>query len=219
MSWKTDDVAAYLCAYMPRSLVQSVLQGLAAGATRGYAAAKHMQEGHRPHALGTMRHFHMNETFSDALLAAGVKTTPLQGNRVIVGEVGPIRIGRFNLSQGIWNNARRSKSRRVMSMANAAVEANIHGDLFGDPPEVSTISVFFVGVFSGNRNVSPEAPLAIEIAVPAQDMRSWLFREDLTTFLDRYSEVQGNEEQIDLAVPKLRIVITEKKKTDDDSAV
>src|SRR5690606_11331404 len=98
------------------------------------------------------------------------------------------------------------------------VEANVYGDLFGDSPEVNAICVFFVAVFSGSRTVSPEAPMSIEIAVPAQDMKSWLFRENLIAFLDRYEEVQENNEQVDLAVPKLRIVIPDKKK-DEDAAV
>jgi hypothetical protein len=200
-------------------LVHSIGQALSAGATRGHAVSKYMQEGHRANVLGTMRHFHMNETFSDALQLMQVKAPPLQGNNVVVGEIGPVRIGRFNLSQGIWNNARRSKSRRVMAMANAAVEANFYGDLFGAPPEVKTISVFFVAVFSGSKHVSPEAPMSIEIAVPAQDMKSWLFRENIVAFLDRYTVIEDKKEQVDLAMPKLRIVITDEKKTDDDAAV
>lgn len=219
MTWSSTDVAEYLRAYLPRALVQAVGQGLAAGATRGYAAAKHMQEGHRANVLGTMRHFHMNEAFSDTLELMQVKATPLQGNKVVVGESGPVRLGRFNLSQGIWNNARRSKSRRVMAMANAAVEANVYGDLFGEPPEVKTMSVFFVAVFNGSRHVSPEAAISIEIAVPAQDMKSWLFREDLAHFVDGYTVIDDNKEQLDLAVPRLRIAITDKKNNDDDTAV
>jgi len=219
MTWNSADVAEYLRAYLPRALVQSIGQALVAGATRGYAAAKHMQEGHQANVLGTMRHFHMNEAFSDALQLMQVKATPLQGNNLVIGENGPVRLGRFNLSQGVWNNARRSKSRRVMAMANASVEANIYGDLFGQPPEVTAMSVFFVAVFSGSRHVSPEAPVSLEIAVPAQDMKSWLFRENLTHFIDGYTVIEDNNEQIDLAVPRLRIVLSDKKNNDDDTAV
>lgn len=216
LEWNSKSVGEYLRAYLPRPLVLAIGQRLAAGATRAHASSKHMKDGHRANVLGVMRHFHMNETFAEALQDMHVKATPLQGNNVIVGESGPVRFGRFNLPQGVWNNARRSKSRRVMAEANAAIEANMYGDLFGEPPAVHTMSVFFVAVFSGNKNVSPEAPISIEIAVPAQDMKSWLFCEPLAHFVDGYTIIEENTEQVDGAFPKLRIVKTQKNNDDDE---
>lgn len=216
-NWNSVTVAEYLRAYLPRSLVLTIGQSLSAGAVRAHAASKHMRDGHRANVLGSMRHFHMNETFSDALEEANVKATPLQGNKVIVGEIGPVRFGRFNLPKGIWNNARRSKSRRAMAEANAAVKSNMLGDLFGAPPEVHTMSAFFVAVFSGSKHVSPEAPISIDIAVPAPDMKSWLFSEPLSQFIDGYMIIDDNKEQVDGAFPALRAVKIPKNNGDDDS--
>ena len=57
--------------HIPRDLIMGVEDALLIGSQRGTNAGAGMSQGHRAHAVGHMRHFHMNETFWDALEAAG----------------------------------------------------------------------------------------------------------------------------------------------------
>ncbi|MEG6992879.1 hypothetical protein V1979_39035, partial [Pseudomonas aeruginosa] len=88
-----------------------VEDALNTGAMRGYASAKGMNKGHVKNAVGQMRHFHMNEAFNDALVAGNANPTPIRGNGLVVGRSGVIALSRFNISAGVWNNARRSITR------------------------------------------------------------------------------------------------------------
>ena len=62
-----ETIPAFIVRNVSRSLVMAVDEALNAGAQRAYAAAKGMEEGHLPHAMGQMRHFHMNEAFHRSL--------------------------------------------------------------------------------------------------------------------------------------------------------
>lgn len=202
MDRNAPTVAELLVQNIPRDLILAVDEALEAGARRAYMAAAGMHQGHLPNVLGQMRHFHMNEAYADALAASGIVATPLKGNSVVVGTSGIVRLGRFNLSHGVWNNAKRSKSRVVMAQANTAIQAIVLGDLFDEKRQVAAISAFFVSLFSGSLKVQPEWPLSVEIAVPDTNMEGWLFREPLSHFLQRYES--GAPQQPDLATPKLR---------------
>ncbi|MDE9749667.1 hypothetical protein [Pseudomonas aeruginosa] len=207
---RTKTIADLLLESIPRDLVMGVEDALITGAQRAYSDAKDTNEGHRPTVLGHMRHFRMNEAFSDALGAAGANPSPLKGNKVIVGQAGVFQLGRFNISAGLWNNSRRSHTRRQMAEANRAIEQLIQPALF-DPMPVTQGAVFFVACFSGSLKVQPESPQSIHIAVPDKDMKSWLFQEPLSRFLDRYFEVPR---QTDTAKPKLKPGIKERGRTD-----
>lgn len=185
-----------------RELVLSVEDALAAGAQRAYAAARGMNEGHLPHVVGQLRHFYMNEAFQRALAANAAQPSPIRGNGIVTGRAGVFTLARFNIPVGFWINGRRSQTRRLMSLANAAIEPLIQPELFAAYQAASDAVAFFVGCFSGNLNVQPETPMSIQIAVPDRHMREWLFRESLEDFLKRYDK--ASQRQDDLAMPKLK---------------
>ena len=203
-----DAVANLLLSSIPRDFILGVEEGLRAGAQRGYTASIWMHDGHRPSALGQMRHFHMNEEFSNVLEANGANPLPIRGNRIITGRLGIFTLGRFNTSAGLWNNGRRSRTRREMSLANYAVEPLVQANLFEDVRPLTQATVFFVASFSGSLKIQPETPISIDIAVPDKDMRGWLFREPLHSFATRHHVIIN---QVDLAVPILKTQIKVEK--------
>lgn len=184
---------------LPRDLVMGVEDGLLAGASRGFEAAKNMHKGHWRSALGQMRHFHMNEAYAEALEATGAAPSPLRGNAVVVGRAGVVALSRFNVSDGVWNNARRSSIRKLLATSNILVEPLVQPHLFEQLQPVSEMTAFFVACFS---TASPEAPLRIDIAVPDSRLENWLHREPLSNFLSRYDVAPV---QVDTAIPKLKI--------------
>ncbi|OBY90997.1 hypothetical protein A6723_020515 [Pseudomonas sp. AU11447] len=189
-----------LIANVPRDLVMGVEDAFDAGAMRAYLATKDLSKKHRKNALGQMRHFHMNELFSEALLAAGAEHAPLQGNGVVVGQAGMFKFSRVNMSSTVWNNAKRSSIRRKLSEANQAMTHLVQPSLF-TPETITTGTFFFVACFSGSLHHQPEQPIQVFIAVPDAKMEGWLFREPLKQFLARYDEVPP---QVDRVTPTLK---------------
>jgi hypothetical protein len=199
----SETIANLIVETLPRDLILTVDELLEAGAVRAYQKAKDASDGHLSHVVGTLRHFCMNEAFHAALDGNGGAPTPVRGNRLVVGRVGVIQLGRFNIHPGPWYNARRSKSRLVMAEANRAIEPWVIQDFF-DPQSVvapATMTVFFVAVFSSFVK-DGERPMSIEIAVPDKDMRGWLFREPIDLFVQRYTKKVVQE---DKALPKLKV--------------
>jgi hypothetical protein len=161
-----------------------------------------MDEGHLPHVVGQLRHFHMNESFHRTLAAGEVLPTAICGNGIVSGRSGVFTLARFNIPEGFWINGRRSHTRRQMSFANKALEPLIQPELFDQYASPSEAVAFFVACFSGSLRVQPESPVSIQIAVPNGDMRGWLFREPVNVFLQRYE--QKPAVQNDLATPTLK---------------
>lgn len=203
---RKDTIADLLLESIPRDLLMGVEDALLSGAMRGFEAAKGMNEGHLPTALGQMRHFHMNEAFNDALTVAGANPTPIRGNSIVVGHSGLFRLSRFNLSAGVWNNGRRSRTRRQMAEANRAIEQLVQPSLFDAQP-ITAGTAFFVASFSGSVKVQPESPIAIYLAVPDPEMKRWLFQAPLSMLIARCDVTPP---QADTAVPKLKKGIIER---------
>lgn len=187
---------------VPREVVMGVEDALAVGAQRAYVAARGMDEGHLPHVVGQLRHFHMNEAFQRALAANGAAPSPIRGNGIVTGRAGVFTLARFNIPEGFWINGRRSRTRKQMSLANMAIEPLVQPELFSGYQPPSDAVAFFVACFSGNLNIQPESPVSIQIAVPDRHMRGWLFKEPLEEFVKRYDQMPVG--QHDLAVPKLK---------------
>lgn len=185
-----------------RELVMAVDEALAVGAQRAHAAAKGMDEGHLPHVVGQLRHFHMNELFHRALTIGGAAPTAIRGNGVVCGRAGVFTLGRFNIKEGFWINGRRSQTRRAMALANMAIEPLVQPGLFDEYVEPSNVVAFFVACFSSSLHILPDAPMSIQIIVPDREMKSWLFREPVDVFLQRYE--QKSVVQEDLAKPILK---------------
>jgi hypothetical protein len=161
-----------------------------------------MDDGHLPHVVGQLRHFHMNESFHRALEFGSASPSAIRGNGIIIGRTGIFTLSRFNIPAGFWNNGRRSNTRKQMSAANKAIEPLVQPELFNDYQPPADAVAFFVACFSGSLKVQPEAPVSIQIAVPDRNMRGWLFREEVSAFLKRYEQQVATQD--DLAVPKLK---------------
>jgi len=182
----------------------AVEDALRQGAFRAYHASAGREDGHLPNVLGQLRHFDMNEGFHRALTAADAQPNAIRGNELVLGRSGIFTLGRFNIATCCWLNGRRSHTRRHLALANQALEPLMQPSLFDHYTRPSAAVAFFVSCFSGSPRVHADGPVSISIAVPDRDMRGWLFRESLTTFLERYEPVVG--EQADLAKPKLKTV-------------
>lgn len=203
---RKPSIADMLIANVPRDLVMGIEDACDAGALRAHLATKDMNGKHRKNALGQMRHFHMNEMFSEALQVADAEHIPLKGNGVVVGQAGMFKFSRVNMSSKIWNNCKRSAIRRQLAEANQNMAQLVQPSLFA-PAEIISGTFFFVACFSGSLHIQPEKPLEIHIAVPDAQLEGWLFREPLKKFLSRYDEAP--QLQVDLAVPKLKVGIIE----------
>jgi hypothetical protein len=205
-------IPALLVKNISRELILSVEEALDIGAERAFSAAVGMDDGHLPHVVGTLRHFHMNETFHTALVVNNSSPSPIKGNGVVTGRTGIFTVARFNIPEGFWINGRRSKTRRQMSYANKAIEPLVQPELFNNYETPTEATVFFVSCFSRSLHIHPTRPVSIDIAVPDREMRGWLFRESVSEFLKRYD--QAPVKQSDLAVPKLKNNIKKQKDKD-----
>lgn len=203
MNQPNQNIHDLLIRQIPRELVMSLEEAKLVGAQRAYAAARGMDDGHLPHVVGQLRHFHMNELFHRALTVADASPSPLRGNQIITGRAGIFTLARFNAKDGVWNSGRRSKTRKQMSLANAAIEQLVQPGLFSDYVEPSQAVVFVVACFAESLHIQPDTPVSIQIAVPDCHMQGWLFREPIDAFIKRYDQ-QPTTGQDDLAVPKLK---------------
>lgn len=199
---KRDSIPDLLVRNVPRETLMGIEEALVAGAQRAYASAGGMHDGHLPHVVGQLRHFHMNESFHRALEVCEAAPSPIRGNGIVTGRTGVFTLARFNIPDGFWINGRRSHTRRQMSMANRAIEPLVQPELFEQYVPPSDAVAFFVACFSGSLKYQPEAPVSIQIAVPDRHMRGWLFREPLNAFVQRYEGKPAGQD--DLAVPKLK---------------
>ena len=198
-----DTIPGLLVRNIPRELVLGLEEAKLVGAQRAFTAARGMDDGHLPSVVGQLRHFHMNESFHRALTVADASPSPLRGNQIVTGQAGIFTLARFNTKYGIWNSARRSETRKQMSLANAAIEPLVQPGLFSGYVEPSQAVVFIVACFAGSLHSQPDTPVSIEVAVPDRHMQGWLFRESIDAFIKRYDE-QPAAGQNDLAVPKLK---------------
>ncbi|WBY00672.1 alpha/beta hydrolase [Ramlibacter tataouinensis] len=214
MAKPTETVPSLLSRHIPRPLVLAVEEALTAGAARAYAAAEGMQDGHLPHVVGQLRHFHMNEAFHQALALAEAQPTALRGNTVVTGRTGVVTLARFNIPEGFWVNGRRSKTRRQMALANSSIEPLVQHGLFTNYAPPADAVAFFVACFSGSIRVQPEGPVSIQIAVPNPQMTGWLYRAPLAAFIEQYEDQAPAAAVNDRAVPRLKSAIVKKDEQD-----
>jgi hypothetical protein len=197
----TETVPALLLRNLRRELILSIEEALMAGAQRAYDTSRGMDDGHLPHVVGQLRHFHMNESFHRALDVGNASPSPIRGNGIVIGKVGVFNLARFNTSNALWANGSRSQTRRQMSMVNKAIEPLVQPELFADYEPPTDAVVFFVACFSRSLRVQPEAPDSIQIAVPDRHMKGWLFKEPVERFVRRYDQITVQD---DLAKPRLK---------------
>jgi len=197
-----DSIPELLLRHVPRELILAAEEALVVGAQRAYRAAQGMDEGHLPHVVGHLRHFHMNESFHRALTVGGTDPNPIRGNGIVCGRAGVFTLARFNVREGLWVNGRRSHTRRQMSIANQAIEPLVQPELFDQYVEPSEVVAFFVACFSDSLHIQPDVPLSVQIVVPDRNMKGWLFRETLGIFVQRYDQKPAVQD--DLVLPKLK---------------
>ncbi|SCZ64852.1 hypothetical protein [Thiohalomonas denitrificans] len=196
-----ETIVDKLLTHLPHDLCHSIDDGLIVAGERAYRDSAHRHEGHISSFLGQARHFHSNEQFAFALDMAGIEHNPVRGNDIIIGQLGPLLLGRFATSSKTWNNAKRSKRRLDLASHNQWVERLFQPDMFGIPSTGPTMAVFFVSVFSGSVRVQPERPLSVEISVMNTMLSERLFSEPLTSFVTRYAQPA---EQRDIAQVRLK---------------
>lgn len=197
-------IADALLKHFPKSLCHGLEEGLVAAGVRAYRDSAQHHKGHLPSVLGQARHFYSNEQFAVALDVAGVAHNPLRGNDIIIGELGPLLIGRFCTHHRKWNNAKRSKRRLDVASHNQWLERMVQPGLFGEQSKGPQIAVFLVSVYSSDVRIQPELPLSVEIAVLDTTLSERLFSEPLNTFLGRYALPAKQE---DSARPRLKAAI------------
>lgn len=193
-----------LLKHFPKALCHGLEEGLVASGARAYRDSAQRHEGHLPSVLGQARHFHSNEQFALALDMAGVAHNQLRGNDIIIGELGPLLIGRFCTHHCKWNNAKRSKRRLDVASHNQWLERMVQPGLFGEHAKGPQIAVFLVSVYSSDVRIQPELPLSVEIAVLDTTLSERLFSEPLTSFLGRYAQPA---DQQDIARVRLKTVV------------
>jgi len=199
---------------LPRDLLLAVEDALDVGAKRAFLGSAGMNAGHRASALGHLRHFHMNETFADALAAAGANPSKVRGNQLVIGRMGMFNIGRLNITKGPWYHARRSKKRLDLCRINRDIEQLIQPSVFEPAGPVTSATLLFVAVFSGSLTHQPEHPISIDVAVPDSELREWLFTEPLSAFVRRYDVATIQPDNVQ---PVLKPGAKKKNSNDDDT--
>jgi hypothetical protein len=200
MQRSEEELAELICKNIGRQTLLAVEDALIVGAKRAYEQSHGMHRGHRRSVLGQLRHFHMNETFHQALESSEVSPTPLNGSSVVVGRSGILSLGRFNVSSAGWASGRRSNIRRHMAEANKAIEEMVQPGLFEPRAAPKTGSIFFVACFPHGKS-NADAPPLVYVALPDAKMQGWVFKRPLSWLLERSISAPSQE---DKAMPKLK---------------
>lgn len=206
-----------IISHIPRDVLMACEDAYYDGDSKGRLQASDFAPGHRPSAGGHVKHFHINEAFHEALLAHGADPTPLRGTKLVVGRLGAFNIARVNVPSHKWVNLGRSSTRKALAELNRSIEREfVQGDLFsiapgGAIPSVGTI--FIVGVMDGVDANGLAQLTDVMLALPAPNMKSWLYKKSIDEFLALYDHLDSVA-QPDNAQPKLKT--HPKKQTGND---
>lgn len=209
------EIEQLLIESIPKDVFMALEDAYRDGDRRGREQGAKFSPGHRRSAGGQAKHFALNETFYVVLEAHGANPAPLRGNRVVIGRLGKCNISRMNVPDHKWADLRRGKTRRLLAKINTAVALRyVQGDLFakGKQP-ISETSVFILGVMDGLDENGMTQLTNVLVALPAPDLRSWLYKEPLAKVLALY-DVPTPVVQPDNVKPKLKS--TRIKKTGND---
>ncbi|WP_186041387.1 hypothetical protein [Burkholderia gladioli] len=199
---------------IPRDALMACEDAYHNGDTKGRTLASAFAQGHRPSAAGQVKHFYLNEAFYEALLAHGADPTPLRGTRLVVGRWGIFRVARLNVPGHQWANLRRGATRKALAEVNRSIEQKyVQGDLFDEASEATAGTIFILGVMDGVDANGIAQLTQVMLALPAPDMKSWLYMKSVTEFLSLYEQTNAVE-QPDNAQPKLKT--QPKKQTGND---
>jgi hypothetical protein len=184
------------------------------GDVKGRTQASDFAKGHRPSAAGHVKHFYINEAFHEALQAHGADPTPLRGTRLVVGRSGIFNVARLNVPGHKWVNLRRSATRKKLAELNQSIERKyVQADLFAEAADATGGTVFILGVMDGVDANGIAQLTEVMLALPAPDMKSWLYISSVSDFLNLYDQAD-TVVQPDNAQPKLKT--QPKKQTGND---
>lgn len=174
------------------------------GDKKGRLQANGFARGHKRSAAGSIKHFYNNETFHEALQTHGANPSPLRGTSLVVGRLGIFNIVRLNVPGHKWTNLRRSSTRAALAELNEHIQRKyVQGDFFAEAGAVAEATLFVLGVMDGEDANGLAQLTQCMVALPAVDMRSWLYLKTMTEFLKVYDRASNNS-QADNAVPKLK---------------
>lgn len=201
--------------HVPRDALMACEDAYYSGDLKGRLHAAAFLSGHRPSAAGQNKHFFINESFHEALQVHGADPTPLRGTRLVLGRFGIFNIARLNVPGHKWVNLRRSATRKKLAELNTHIERKyVQGDLFAAPRNVAEGTIFVVGVMDGVDESGVAQLTQVMVALPAPNMKSWLYISTVADFLKLYDQLD-TVSQPDNAVPRLKV--QPKKQTDNDN--
>ena len=203
-----------ITAHVPRDLFMACEDAYYDGDGKGRLQASAFAKGHRRSAAGQDKHFYINEAFYEALHVHGAEPTPLRGTRLVIGRVGIFNIVRLNVPGHKWVNLRRSATRLALAELNDIIERKyVQEDFFTEGGEPTGGTIFILGVMDGIDANGIAQLTQVMLALPAPDMKSWLYTSTISDFLKLY-DVADTTVQLDIAMPKLKI--QPKKQTGND---
>lgn len=211
---ENKDIEKLIIEHIPRDALMACEDAYYSGDLKGRQYSAIFLSGHKPSAAGQNKHFFINESFHEALQVHGADPTPLRGTRLVVGRFGIFNIARLNVPGHKWVNLRRSATRKRLAELNTLIERKyVQGDLFSSPRDVAQGTIFIVGVMDGADENGIAQLTQVLVALPAPNMKSWLYTIAIADFLSLYDQLDA-EEQPDNAVPTLKV--QPKKQTGND---
>lgn len=200
--------------HIPRDVFMACEDAYFDGDETGRIQSAAFAKGHRPSAAGQIKHFRINEAFHEALDAQGAEPSPLKGTRLVIGRLGIFNIVRLNVPGHKWFSLRRSATRKELAELNDNIERKyVQSDMFADAANPTGGTIFILGVMDGMDENGIAQLTQVMVALPAPDMKSWLYKSTISDFVSLYdqADVAG---QIDKAQPTLKT--QPKKQTGND---
>lgn len=189
---------------IPRDVFMACEDAYHTGDEKGRVHSAGFAKGHRPSAAGHNKHFYINESFYEALLAHGAEPSPLRGTQLVIGRLGIFNIARLNVPKHKWVHLRRSATRKTLAELNRMIELKyVQDDLFAKAAAPVGGTIFILGVMDGVDENGISKLTQVLLALPAPDMKSWLYIKPIATFLGLYEQF-NNIVQQDAALPILK---------------
>jgi hypothetical protein len=209
-----NELEKLIITHIPRDALMACEDAYYSGDLKGRLHSALFLSGHRSSAAGQNKHFFINESFHEALHAHGAEPTPLLGTRLVIGRFGIFNIARLNVPGHKWVNLRRSATRKKLAELNTHIERKyVQGDLFLAPRDVSQGTIFILGVMDGLDENGVAQLTQVMVALPAPNMKSWLYISAMADFLKLYDQPIPVS-QPDKAIPTLKV--QPKKQSNDD---
>lgn len=193
-----------IMAHVPRDVLMACEDAYYNGDNKARAQASAFAKGHLPSAAGQIKHFYINESFHEALLAHGAEPTPLRGTQIVIGKLGIFNIVRLNVPGHKWVNLKKSATRARLAGLNEDIKRKfVQPDLFAASSEPTGGTIFIIGIMDGTDANGISQLTQVQLALPAPDMKSWLYTREINDFLSLYDQAD-NIVQPDNALPKLK---------------